>query len=63
MALLMSGVMSLVLRVSAHSGALNTLLSHWFADWYLSFWVAFPSTLLITPLVKKLSVLFVEQRF
>jgi len=55
MAFLMSGIMSLVLNISVHSGPIQNLLWHWLTDWHLSFWVALPTTLLITPLVKKLT--------
>jgi ABC-type methionine transport system permease subunit len=60
MAFLMSGIMSLVLSVSVHSGTIQNFLGYWLTDWHLSFWVALPTTLLITPLVKKLTALLVK---
>jgi hypothetical protein len=56
MALLMSGVMSLVLSLSVNSGPIQNLLWQWLVDWHLSFWVALPTTFLITPFVNKLTV-------
>jgi hypothetical protein len=60
MALLMSGIMSLALSVSVHPESLLNLMGHWLKDWHLSFWVAMPTTLLVTPVVKKLTVLLVK---
>ena len=60
MALLMSGIMSLVLSLSVHQGPIPNLVWHWLKDWHLSFWVAMPTTLLVTPVVKKLTVLLVK---
>ena len=61
MALLMSGIMSLVLSISVHSGPIQNLLWSWLIEWHLSFWVALPTTFLITPFVKKLTALVVQQ--
>ena len=52
--------MSLGLSISAHSGPIQNVLWHWPTDWHLSFWVALPTTLLITELVKKLTALLVK---
>ncbi len=60
MALLMSGIMSLVLSLSANQGPIQTLMWHWLKDWHLSFWVAMPTTLLVTPVVKKLTTILVK---
>ena len=60
MALLMSGIMSLVLSLSAHQGSIQNLMLHWLKDWHLSFWVAMPTTLLVTPVVRKLTALLVK---
>lgn len=60
MAFLMSGIMSLVLSISVHSGSIQNLLWNWLADWHLSFWVALPTTFLITPFVKKLTAFLVK---
>jgi hypothetical protein len=62
MALLMSGIMSLVLSMSAHQGPIQNLIWNWLKDWHLSFWVAMPTTLLVTPVVKKLTALLVKPR-
>jgi hypothetical protein len=61
MAFLMSGIMSLVLSILAHSGPIQNLLWHWLPDWHLSFWVAFTATVLITPIVKKITAFMVKQ--
>jgi hypothetical protein len=60
MALLMSGIMSLALSLSVHDGSIQNLMWHWLKDWHLSFWVAMPTTLLVTPVVKKLTALLVK---
>ena len=60
MALLMSGIMSLVLSLPVYQGPMQNLMWHWLKDWHLSFWVAMPTTLLVTPLVKKLTALLVK---
>ncbi|MEH6610235.1 MAG: DUF2798 domain-containing protein [Halioglobus sp.] len=60
MALLMSGVMSLALSLSVYEWPIQNLMWHWLKDWHLSFWVAMPTTLLVTPLVKKLTALLVK---
>lgn len=60
MAFLMSGIMSLVLGLTANSGPFQTLLWQWLIDWHLAFWVALPTTLFITPIVKKLTIFLVK---
>jgi ABC-type methionine transport system permease subunit len=60
MALLMSGIMSLVLSLSVHQESIQNQMWHWLKDWHLSFWVAMPTTLLVTPVVKKLTALLVK---
>jgi hypothetical protein len=60
MALLMSGIMSLVLSLSVHQGSIQNLMWHWLTDRHLSFWVAMPTTLLVTPAVKRLTALLVK---
>ncbi len=60
MALLMSGIMSLVLSLSVHQGPIQNPMWIWLKGWHLSFWVAMPTTLLVTPVVKKLTALLVK---
>ena len=60
MALLMSGIMSLVLSLSAHQVPIQNLMWPWLKDWHLSFWVAMPTALLVTPVVKELTALLLK---
>jgi len=55
MALFMSGLMSLQLLILAN-GLSNDLFLIWINTWPKAFLVAFPSAILVTPLISKISV-------
>jgi hypothetical protein len=60
MALLMSGIMSLILSLSVHQESIQNLIWYWLKAWHSSFWIAMPTALLATPVVKKLTALLVK---
>ena len=59
MALLMSCVMSLVVT-TVNVGLVDNLFSIWRKAWAVAFTVAFPTIILVAPIVRKLSELMLE---
>lgn len=59
LSLLMSGVVSTIATVKA-VGIVDGLLTHVLEAWALSYVIAFPSALLVMPLVQKIVSLLVE---
>jgi hypothetical protein len=55
MALFMSGIMSLVISVF-NIGVIDSILWIWLKAWSFAFIVAFPTILLVSPIIKKLVV-------
>ena len=54
MAFMMSGLMSLIVT-AFNVGVVNNLVSIWLRAWGVAFSVAFPTIILLAPLVRKLS--------
>jgi len=61
MALLMSGLMSFVISVF-NVGFVNNILTIWLKAWSLSFVVAFPAVIVVSPVVRKLVSLVIIDR-
>jgi hypothetical protein len=59
MALLMSSIMSSIISI-ANVGLVNGIVGIWLKAWGLAFLIALPTMTLITPLVRKLVALVVE---
>ena len=59
MALLMSCIMSLVISIF-NVGFVDEIISIWLKAWSFAFTAAFPTVLLISPVVKKLVNLIVD---
>lgn len=59
MALLMSCIMSLVVSVF-NVGLIDGILLIWLKSWLFSFFVALPTVLLVTPIVRSLVGILVE---
>lgn len=59
MALLMSCVMSLVISIF-NVGLIEGIVSIWLKGWGFSFIVAFPTVIVISPIVRKLVDLVIE---
>ena len=53
MALLMSGIMSFVISVF-NVGLVNNILTLWLQAWSFAFIVAFPTIIIVSPIVHKL---------
>lgn len=60
MALLMSCLMSLVVSI-VNLGFVENLVSAWMRAWRFSFFIGFPSILLVTPIVRLLVALTIEK--
>ena len=60
MALLMSGIMSFVISVF-NVGLANNIVSIWLKAWSFAFIVAFPTIMVISPLVHKLVALVLKE--
>jgi len=58
MAFLMSGLMSLVIT-AFNVGLVSNLLTLWLQAWSFAFVVAFPSVVVVSPLVKKLTTILI----
>jgi hypothetical protein len=59
MALLMSGIMSFVIS-AFNMGLADSIFLIWLKAWLLAFVIAFPTIILVTPLVKKLVFLVIN---
>jgi hypothetical protein len=59
MALLMSGIMSFVISVF-NMGLIDGIFFIWLKAWLLAFVIAFPTIVLVTPLVRKLVSLVIN---
>ncbi|MFK3858274.1 DUF2798 domain-containing protein [Pseudoalteromonas rhizosphaerae] len=59
MALFMSGFMSLVISIF-NVGLIDNIVSIWFAAWAFAFCVAFPTVILVAPVVHKLTTKIVR---
>jgi Protein of unknown function (DUF2798) len=59
MALLMSGIMSFVISVF-NVGLIDGIFFIWLKAWLLAFVIAFPTIVLVTPLVRKLVSLVIH---
>ncbi len=59
MALLMSGIMSLVISVF-NVGLVSNIISIWLRAWSFAFVVAFPTILVVAPLVHKLVAMVLQ---
>ncbi len=59
MALLMSCLMSLVISIY-NIGLVDDIVSIWLKAWVFAFFVAFPTVIIVSPLVKKLVGLVVD---
>jgi Protein of unknown function (DUF2798) len=59
MALLMSCLMSFIIS-TFNVGLINDILFIWLKAWALAFVIAFPTIILITPLVRKLVTIVVD---
>ena len=60
MALMMSGIMSLVITIF-NLGVVSDLFSIWLQGWGFAFCVAFPTILIVSPLVQKLVILLLKK--
>jgi Protein of unknown function (DUF2798) len=61
MALLMSGIMSFVISVF-NMGVVDGIFFIWLKAWLLAFVIAFPTIILVTPLVRKLVSMVIYSR-
>lgn len=59
MALLMSGIMSFVISVF-NVGLVSNIISIWLGAWSFAFVVAFPTILVVAPLVHKLVAMVLQ---
>ncbi|WP_022953161.1 DUF2798 domain-containing protein [Leucothrix mucor] len=59
MALLMSGIMSFVISVF-NVGLVSNIVSIWLTAWSFAFTVAFPTILVVAPLVHKLVAMVLQ---
>lgn len=59
LSLVMSGVVSLISTVKA-LGLNSAMLGEWGSSWMLSWIIAFPTVLIVLPLAKRLSLVFVK---
>ena len=60
MALLMSGIMSLVISIF-NVGMVTNIITLWLQAWSFAFVVAFPAVVTVAPLVKKLTAAVVKK--
>lgn len=60
MALLMSGIMSLVITLF-NIGLVEAIVVLWLKAWLFAFSVAFPTIIVVTPLVRRLVALVIRQ--
>lgn len=60
MALLMSCVMSFVISVF-NIGFVDNIIFVWLEAWRFAFFIGFPIVLLVSPVVRKLVILFVNE--
>ncbi|WP_274378332.1 DUF2798 domain-containing protein [Neptunomonas antarctica] len=60
MSLLMSGIMSLVISIF-NVGLVSNIIHIWLQAWAFAFSVAFPTILLVSPLVHKLVSLVLKE--